>query len=33
MVGTPQQFGALIQSETKLWSDVIRKAGIQGEGG
>ena len=33
MVGTPQQFGALIQSETKLWSDVIKKAGIQGEGG
>jgi tripartite-type tricarboxylate transporter receptor subunit TctC len=32
MVGTPQQFGELIQSETKLWAGVIKKAGIKGEG-
>ena len=32
MVGTPQQFGELIQSEKKLWAGVIKKAGIKGEG-
>ena len=32
VVGTPQQFGELIQSETKLWAGVIKKAGIKGEG-
>lgn len=32
MVGTPQRFGELIQSETKLWAGVIKNAGIKGEG-